>query len=191
MSSQQIVECRADGSLEIVLARSQAPGPAGCCVHVPDLTRGAGRSIRAVFFRRYSDARVAGRLRGVHQTAAPASLGRRHSPFPRSWCNGWRTGLPVDAQGARAVAHHGLVVLFLAFAVAIILRGVFEEKSIESDHVIGTVCGYLMAGVAWETHTNSSTCSFPTRSASRRSSPHKSARTTREVFCLTTSACVR
>jgi voltage-gated potassium channel len=58
-------------------------------------------------------------------------------------------GLPVDMQWMAIIAHHAFVLMFLAMAVAIILRGVFEERTIESDHVIATVCGYLLAGVAW------------------------------------------
>jgi len=58
-------------------------------------------------------------------------------------------GLPSDLEWMSIVAHHAFVLLFLAMAVAIILRGVFEERTIESDHVIATVCGYVLAGVAW------------------------------------------
>ena len=58
-------------------------------------------------------------------------------------------GLPFHVQRAAAIAHHSLVMLFLALAVAIILRGVFEEEIIQSDHVIATICGYLLAGVAF------------------------------------------
>ena len=56
---------------------------------------------------------------------------------------------PSTRSGPPRSAHHGLILLFLAPAVAIILRGVFKETTIESDHVIATVCGYLLAGVAW------------------------------------------
>jgi voltage-gated potassium channel len=58
-------------------------------------------------------------------------------------------GLPVQVQRAAGIAHHGLILLFLVLAVAIILRGVFEEKTIESDQFIATICGYLLAGLAW------------------------------------------
>jgi voltage-gated potassium channel len=58
-------------------------------------------------------------------------------------------GLPADMQWAAIIVYHSLVLMFLAMAVAIILRGVFEDKTVESDHVIATVCGYLLAGVAW------------------------------------------
>jgi voltage-gated potassium channel len=45
--------------------------------------------------------------------------------------------------------HQALLVAFFGLAVGVILRGIFEQKTIKSDHVIGTVCGYLLAGAAW------------------------------------------
>jgi hypothetical protein len=45
--------------------------------------------------------------------------------------------------------YYGLVVLFLAYTVALILRGLFAQKVILADHVVGAVCGYLLAGLAW------------------------------------------
>src|SRR5262249_17633338 len=49
---------------------------------------------------------------------------------------------------AWAIAHW-FIVLFIGFAVVVILHGLFEEQAIRSDHVIGSCCGYLLAGVAW------------------------------------------
>jgi len=54
-----------------------------------------------------------------------------------------------DAQLVALVIFHGCMCAFLAFAVAVILGGIFEQKLIEIDHVIGAFCGYLLAGVAW------------------------------------------
>jgi hypothetical protein len=48
-----------------------------------------------------------------------------------------------------AVAYHALLILFLGFAIAVILRNVFEKETITSDAVLGAVCGYLLAGFAW------------------------------------------
>jgi hypothetical protein len=31
----------------------------------------------------------------------------------------------------------------------VILRGLFEEKLIRADQILGAVCGYLLAGAAW------------------------------------------
>lgn len=55
----------------------------------------------------------------------------------------------AEHRFALGVAHHVLVVCFLGFAIFAILRGIFEEETVNSDHLLGTVCGYLLAGVAW------------------------------------------
>jgi hypothetical protein len=39
--------------------------------------------------------------------------------------------------------------LFLGFAVAVILRGILEWKVVQADDVLGTICGYLLAGIVW------------------------------------------
>jgi hypothetical protein len=41
------------------------------------------------------------------------------------------------------------LVLFLSYAVVVILRGIFRRKTVGPDEVIGGVCGYLLAGAAW------------------------------------------
>jgi voltage-gated potassium channel len=56
--------------------------------------------------------------------------------------------LPLRSQ-AGAIAFHCLAALFLAFAVAVILQRIFERKTIRTDDVIGTICGYLLAAAAW------------------------------------------
>jgi hypothetical protein len=57
--------------------------------------------------------------------------------------------IPGEYHVLHAVPHHGLHVLFLAFAVAVILRNIFAEKTIAVDQVLGAACGYLLAGGAW------------------------------------------
>jgi hypothetical protein len=57
--------------------------------------------------------------------------------------------LSGGTQVASWVVYHGFAVLFLGFAVVVILRGLFAQKVIRADHVLGTCCGYLLAGVAW------------------------------------------
>lgn len=56
--------------------------------------------------------------------------------------------LPLRSQTG-AIAFHCLAALFLAFAVAVILQRIFERKTIRTDDVIGTICGYLLAATAW------------------------------------------
>jgi hypothetical protein len=54
-----------------------------------------------------------------------------------------------DAQVAAELVFHAAVVLFLAFAVVVILQGIFTQRQIGSDDVIGGLCGYLLAAIAW------------------------------------------
>jgi len=48
-----------------------------------------------------------------------------------------------------AIAYHCLAAVFFAFAVAVILKRIFQRQTIRTDDVIGALCGYLLAGVAW------------------------------------------
>jgi uncharacterized membrane protein (UPF0136 family) len=62
----------------------------------------------------------------------------------------WATyGITDNYQFACATVHYGATIAFTGFAVSVILRGVFSHKVIETDDVLGVVCGYLLAGVAW------------------------------------------
>jgi len=44
---------------------------------------------------------------------------------------------------------HAIAALFLGFAVTVVLRGIFQPKKFHADDVLGVVCGYLLAGLAW------------------------------------------
>jgi hypothetical protein len=46
------------------------------------------------------------------------------------------------------VLHFGLM-LFLALAVAMVLRHLFERRAVGIDDILGTMCGYLLAALAW------------------------------------------
>jgi len=48
-----------------------------------------------------------------------------------------------------AIVYHCLAGVFLAFAVAVILKRIFQRRTIRTDDVIGALCGYLLAGAAW------------------------------------------
>jgi hypothetical protein len=63
--------------------------------------------------------------------------------------NGMAHVLPARFQAAWWGIYHGFIVLFLGFAIVVILRGLFEEKRIRFDQVLGACCGYLLAGIAW------------------------------------------
>jgi hypothetical protein len=58
-------------------------------------------------------------------------------------------GLAGEPRVAAAVLFNGLVALLLAFAVTVILRGLFQKKVLRADHLLGSFCGYLLAGAAW------------------------------------------
>jgi hypothetical protein len=62
----------------------------------------------------------------------------------------WGTyALKGDARTAVVLLYHGALALFLAFAVVVILSRIFRQPRIGMDHVIGGLCGYLLAGIAW------------------------------------------
>jgi hypothetical protein len=63
---------------------------------------------------------------------------------------GWAPHLlPARFEMAFGVIHHSFLAVFLGFAVAMILRSLFERKVVQADDVIGTICGYLLAGIVW------------------------------------------
>ena len=57
--------------------------------------------------------------------------------------------VPERFEPALAVIHHAFLVALLGFAVTVILRRIFERKVVGGDDVIGAICGYLLAGIAW------------------------------------------
>jgi voltage-gated potassium channel len=57
--------------------------------------------------------------------------------------------LPGRSRVHAEVAYHAFVVLFLALAVAAILRDIFRRKVIGGDEVVGALCGSLLGGLAW------------------------------------------
>ena len=57
--------------------------------------------------------------------------------------------VPERLEPALAVIHHVFLVAFLGFAVTVILRRIFERKVVGGDDVLGAICGYLLAGIAW------------------------------------------
>jgi Ion channel len=56
--------------------------------------------------------------------------------------------LPDRSQTA-AIVFHFLNTLFLTFAVAVILKRIFQRQTIRTDDVVGALCGYLLASAAW------------------------------------------
>jgi hypothetical protein len=58
-------------------------------------------------------------------------------------------GIAGDLRVVALVIRHVLVIVFLGFAVTVILRDLARQRTIRIDHVIGAFCGYLLAGLAW------------------------------------------
>jgi voltage-gated potassium channel len=48
-----------------------------------------------------------------------------------------------------AVVYHCFVLIFLGFAVVVILKRIFQQEAIRTDAVIGALCGYALAAFAW------------------------------------------
>ena len=50
---------------------------------------------------------------------------------------------------ALSLAYNTVLALFLWVAVGVILRGLFRSPAFGAEHVLGAICGYLLAGDAW------------------------------------------
>jgi hypothetical protein len=57
--------------------------------------------------------------------------------------------LPGFPRRPLEISFHLAAGLFLAFAVATILRGVFRETTVTADSVYGGFCGYVLTGLAF------------------------------------------
>jgi len=47
------------------------------------------------------------------------------------------------------VVHYVLLIVFLGYAVVLILGNIFRKTSVSADDILGAVSGYLIAGAAW------------------------------------------
>ena len=57
--------------------------------------------------------------------------------------------LPSAPEAPLRVLHHSAVLLLAGFATLVILRNIFEQRVVRVDDVLGAMCGYLLAAVAW------------------------------------------
>jgi hypothetical protein len=48
-----------------------------------------------------------------------------------------------------AIVYHVFAILYVGFVVAVILKRIFHQETIRIDDVVGAVCGYLAAAIAW------------------------------------------
>lgn len=77
--------------------------------------------------------------RSVALAAAAVSVG----------CNFLRYFLPAYGGTALGAVHDAALALFFGYAAVQILRYIFRRHAIRTDEVVGSVCGYLLAGAAW------------------------------------------
>jgi hypothetical protein len=54
----------------------------------------------------------------------------------------------TQVVGVQAAIHLG-AILFFALAVGMVLRHLFERRAVRIDDILGSVCGYLIAALAW------------------------------------------
>jgi hypothetical protein len=52
-------------------------------------------------------------------------------------------------QESLTIVHYVLLIVFLGYAVAVILGNVFKKGAVGADDVLGAISGYLIAGFAW------------------------------------------
>ena len=57
--------------------------------------------------------------------------------------------LPGFAELPLRLIHHSAELLLVGFATLVILLNIFEQQVVRIDDVLGAVCGYLLASVAW------------------------------------------
>lgn len=56
---------------------------------------------------------------------------------------------PEGSRTGLEVAVHLGGVLFFALAVAMVLQHLFERRAVSIDDILGTLCGFLLAAMAW------------------------------------------
>ena len=63
--------------------------------------------------------------------------------------SGARQLYPTAADHAWTVVLHALMSIFLSGAVYVLLRDLFARPPIGVENVLGAICGYMIAGIAW------------------------------------------
>lgn len=64
----------------------------------------------------------------------------------------WTRYLPLSdpVMQFHSVIHHALMIVFLGYAVVVILVNIFASRAaVTADDVLGTICGYLLAGACF------------------------------------------
>src|SRR5215510_7171145 len=63
--------------------------------------------------------------------------------------NGGHFLLPGDPEAPLHVIYHSAMLLLVGYATLVILRNIYEHRVIRVDDILGAMCGYLLAAVAW------------------------------------------
>ncbi len=60
----------------------------------------------------------------------------------------WTRYLPLGESTVQvhSLIHHVLMMVFLGFAVVVILTNIFARRAVTADDILGTICGYMLAG---------------------------------------------
>jgi len=56
---------------------------------------------------------------------------------------------PTYPEVPLRVIYHSALLLLVGYATIVILRNIFQQHVVRSDHVLGAVCGHLLAAAAW------------------------------------------
>ena len=57
--------------------------------------------------------------------------------------------LPGDSEAPLRLIYHSAALVLVGYATLVLLRNIFEQRVVRVDDVLGAVCGYLLAAVAW------------------------------------------
>jgi hypothetical protein len=57
--------------------------------------------------------------------------------------------LPGASEAPLQLLYHSGALLLVGYATLVILRNIFEHRVVRVDDVLGAVCGYLLAALAW------------------------------------------
>ena len=60
--------------------------------------------------------------------------------------------LPSYPEATLQLIYHSTVLLMVGFATLVILGNIFEQHVVRVDDVLGAMCGYLLAAIAWSRH---------------------------------------
>src|SRR5215510_487172 len=57
--------------------------------------------------------------------------------------------LPGASEAPLQLLYHSAVLVLVGYATLVLLRNIFAQRVVRVDDILGAVCGYLLAAVAW------------------------------------------